>query len=158
MIHRILVAINDSAGAFSGAEVASDLGDQLDAKIALVHVLDPSLAMTPETGIDDRLLNPLRASAAELLRRARAKMPTKQLVEQIVVESLPGQGILDTASEWKADLLIIGADARGRVASLLLGSVADYLLRHSPCPVITVREKIVHPIMQYPVEQAVTNA
>jgi nucleotide-binding universal stress UspA family protein len=158
MIHRVLIAINDSAGAFAAAEVASDLGDQLDAKVALVHVIDPSLAMTPETGVNIRLLQPLRESAAALLQRARQRMPTKQAVEQIIVESLPAQGILETAHDWKADLLFIGADARGRVASLLLGSVADDLLRHSPCPVITVREKIVHPVMQYPVAKAAANA
>jgi nucleotide-binding universal stress UspA family protein len=157
MINRILVAINDSAGARSAAKLASDIADQLGAKLALVHVLDPSLAMTPETGFDNRLLEPLRASAADLLRRARDRMPTKQNVEQIIVESLPAQGVLDTADDWKADVLIIGADARGRVASLLLGSIADHLLRHARCPVITVREKIAHPVLQYPVEQTSLN-
>lgn len=158
MIHRILIAINDSPGAFSAAEVGSELGDQLDAKVGIVHVLDPSLAMTPETGIDNRLLEPLRSGAAKLLRRARERVPTKQRVEQIVVESLPAQGILDTVKDFQADLLIIGADARGRVASLLIGSVADYVLRHASCPVITVREKVVHPVMQYPVQQTIANA
>jgi nucleotide-binding universal stress UspA family protein len=157
MFHRILIAVNDSAAAIAAAEVASDLAQQLDARLAILHVIDPSAAMGPEVGINQDLLKSMRTLATSLLRRVRARMATKQKVEQIILEDEPAQGILQTAENWQADLLVIGADARGRIATLLLGSVADTVLRHSRCPVITVRERITAAIAEQPGERFATH-
>ncbi|HTL31028.1 MAG TPA: universal stress protein [Tepidisphaeraceae bacterium] len=158
MIKRILIAVDDSAGAAAAAKVGSELAGDVDGTLALLHVINPGEALVPEVGIDPRILKSQRALASALLSRIRARMETKLKVEQFIIECEPVQGILETAREWDADLLVIGADARGRVASLFLGSVADSVLRRAPCPVITVREQITRPAVGFPLSHVATDA
>jgi nucleotide-binding universal stress UspA family protein len=46
---------------------------------------------------------------------------------------------LDYVSEVKGDLLVVGSHGHGFVAHMLLGSVAERVIRQAPCPVLTVR-------------------
>jgi nucleotide-binding universal stress UspA family protein len=52
---------------------------------------------------------------------------------------LPSHRIVETAREERADLVIMGPHGRG-VSRLLLGSVAERVIRSAPCPVLTVRK------------------
>jgi nucleotide-binding universal stress UspA family protein len=55
-------------------------------------------------------------------------------------DSDPRHGIVDEARAWKADLIVIGSHGRHGLDRLLLGSVAEGVLRHAPCSVEVVRE------------------
>jgi nucleotide-binding universal stress UspA family protein len=52
---------------------------------------------------------------------------------------LIGDGILSAAREWSADVIVIGTHGRGGVVRLVMGSTADAVVRHAPCPVMIVR-------------------
>jgi nucleotide-binding universal stress UspA family protein len=52
----------------------------------------------------------------------------------------PRHGIVDEARRWKADLIVMGSHGRSGFDRLLLGSVAEGVLRHAPCSVEIVRE------------------
>ena len=54
----------------------------------------------------------------------------------------PRHGIIDEARHWKADLIVMGSHGRHGVDRLLLGSVAEGVLRHAPCSVQIVREPL----------------
>ena len=56
-----------------------------------------------------------------------------------VVEGSPAQSILEVAERDKSDLIVIGTHGRSGLGHLLLGSVAEKVLRRAPCPVLTVR-------------------
>ena len=51
---------------------------------------------------------------------------------------MPGQ-VLSAADAHNAELIVMGTHGRGGVKRLVLGSVADYVVRHASCPVVTVR-------------------
>jgi nucleotide-binding universal stress UspA family protein len=59
--------------------------------------------------------------------------------EPRVVESDIRNGILDTAAEWKPDLIVLGSHGRRGLAKFLLGSVADAVARHASCSVLIAR-------------------
>jgi nucleotide-binding universal stress UspA family protein len=56
-----------------------------------------------------------------------------------VVEGVPGPAIVDTARRRGCDLIMMSTHGRSGVGRALLGSVADYVVRHSPIPVLLVR-------------------
>ena len=51
-----------------------------------------------------------------------------------------GAAVCERAAEVGSDLIVLGTHGRGPVARALLGSVADHVVRHAPCPVVTLRE------------------
>jgi nucleotide-binding universal stress UspA family protein len=63
-------------------------------------------------------------------------LPTKPVV---ITSSAPALAIVDYAADAHIDLIVVGTHGRGAVAHLLLGSVAERVVRTAPCPVLTVR-------------------
>lgn len=56
-------------------------------------------------------------------------------------EAFPKNEIINTAKEWEADLIVMGTHGRTGLTSLLLGSVAEYVIRHSNILVMVVHTK-----------------
>ncbi len=71
--------------------------------------------------------------AADILRRAGFKVKTRVIDEEI------RNGILGTAEEWDADLIVLGSHGKRGFQKFLLGSVAESVARHAPCSVLIVR-------------------
>lgn len=78
--------------------------------------------------------------AKEILENVRQKGEEMNLdVETLVVEGNPGEMILDVAEERNIDIIVIGTVGKTGVERFLLGSVAERVTRHAPCPVLVVR-------------------
>jgi nucleotide-binding universal stress UspA family protein len=59
--------------------------------------------------------------------------------EAVVVGGNPGDAIVDYAQEHGSDLIVVGSHGHTGLRHLLMGSVAEYVFRHAPCPVLMVR-------------------
>jgi len=75
-----------------------------------------------------------RSQLDECLARAHAKA-SRTLV---ITSRSPARAIVDYANSEKIDLFVVGTEGRGGVSRLLLGSVAERVVRTAPCPVLTV--------------------
>ena len=140
MFQRILVAIDGSPVASHAVDVAVQLGEQLGARMAVLHVVDDSRAYALELAVlDSRLLTGLRRDGVAFLDAACKRIPAETKVERLLLEGDPSELIVSAARDWHADVIVIGNDSRGRLAHFLLGSTADSVIRHGPCPVLTVR-------------------
>jgi nucleotide-binding universal stress UspA family protein len=92
--------------------------------------------LTPEDAETEAREDRVAADAA-LAGTARAL--GAQPIEQRVIEGEPGIAICREAGELGVDLVVVGASERGAIGRALLGSVSDYVVHHSPCPVLVVR-------------------
>jgi nucleotide-binding universal stress UspA family protein len=63
-------------------------------------------------------------------------VPTQSLV---ITSDAPAVAIVDYAARGKIDLIVTGTHGRGGVAHMVMGSVAERIVRTAPCPVLTVR-------------------
>jgi nucleotide-binding universal stress UspA family protein len=81
------------------------------------------------------------AAAEKVLDRARGAAAAKGAtpIEAEPASGDPAREIIAEAENRNADLIIVGSRGHGRLAGLLLGSVAQKLLSHAPCPVLVVR-------------------
>ena len=76
------------------------------------------------------------------LARIRAQLSHAGTVaEFILLEGPAAENILEKAEEISADLIVIGAHRHGRLYHFLFGDTGNEIMRHAPCPVLTVREK-----------------
>ena len=138
---RILIAVDESAFAAHAADVGIELAKSLKAEIAFIHAVDPSVARAaPEIGVPAEKLIAMEEQEAKNLvsafrERARASPAALAFVEM----GKPATKIVEGAKGWAADLIVIGSHGRGGVERLLLGSVAESVVRQAYCPVLVVR-------------------
>jgi len=86
-----------------------------------------------------------QAVARELEDFTRAVDADGLVVATQVVERNPVDAIVETAERWPADLIVVGTHGRTGVERLMLGSVAEKVLRKTSCPVLTVPRRVVTP-------------
>ena len=138
---RILVPTDFSDYATKATRVALDLAQRYDATITLVHIDDPLLFGFPDG-------YPAPAEARRLLQeelqqqlaaaKADAELVKPGGVETRLIEGLPATALCEFARSG-FDLIVMGTHGRSGIARVLLGSVAERVVRHAPCPVLTIR-------------------
>lgn len=138
---RILCPTDFSEVSVRAETYAAALARHYDATLHLLHVDPPLPLMAPygEVPVDIRLFEEQRAQAEADLAAAKARA---QAAGATVETSLRGghaaREVLEVAREQAADLVVLGTHGRGGVEHLLLGSVAEKVLRKARCPVLVV--------------------
>jgi len=136
-ISRILVATDFSDQASKALEWARSFADAFGAKLVLLHVIDIfTLAETGWAMAGTDLLHLLREQAHKCMGELKALIPDAQTV---VREASPRPVIVEAALELDCQMIIMGTHGRSGLTHLLLGSVAEYVVRNSKVPVLTVR-------------------
>lgn len=144
LARTILVATDFSEHAEHALEYAARLAAQLDATIHLVHTITVPAMGISEMGvayhsmmIESQTLKAQRALDDLVARyRDRASFAPPRL------EIGDARDVIDRVAEQiGADLIVMGTHGRRGVRRMLLGSVAESVVRSAPCPVLTIRPK-----------------
>lgn len=113
------------------------------ARLVVLHVVPPPPAFAAE-GIVPPLTGEVRAEAEDHLRRLR--LPHADVrAERHLGEGDAATEILRVAREVGADLVVLGTHGRTGVRRLLMGSMAEQVVRRADCPVVTVTSPVVLP-------------
>lgn len=140
-IRRILCPTDFSDFSRRALAHAVALGRWYEADVTLAHVVPfvPSTATFPP-GVSPLTLEPIdRERILEELSCFAAPVAAAGLRSDVVVRDGNAAGeILDLAKTLPADLVVMGTHGRGGFERLVLGSVAEKVLRKAPCPVLTV--------------------
>ncbi len=146
-LQQILVPTDLSPASTRVLAEAQEFATTFGASIDLLYVWSAPTLVAPESvitgvGINEQpLLDWVRASANEQL----AKFETDARRAGIAVRSAlcetgdPATTILERAASGKYDLLVMGTHGRTGLSHMLMGSVAEKVVRRAPCPVLTVR-------------------
>ncbi|HSI35053.1 MAG: universal stress protein [Phycisphaerae bacterium] len=136
---NIVVGVDDAAPSSWALSVAAGLAAALDARLTLVHVFVPPVAGISEIPLPvDEICERLRSESAALLADARRKVPPEIQVETVIRQGSPALEIDEVARRTAADFVVVGTHGRGRLATFVLGSTAEAVIRRAPCPVIVV--------------------
>jgi nucleotide-binding universal stress UspA family protein len=147
-VQRILVPVDFSEGSRRALEYAADLARRYGATIDVLHVWDVPTYLPADTLVSSG------SQAWELTRLAQstAEANLEKFVAEAAEEGIPiartraepgvpSQVIADAAKNDDYDLIVMGTQGRTGLPRVLLGSVAERVVRHATCPVLTVREK-----------------
>lgn len=139
---KVLIAVDNEPVAAHAADVGVELACSLAADVALIHVIDAVPAYGADTGISpSELAAKAEQEGKTLMAGFRERLPLQPSALEFVVSGSPSDEIVKAAKEWPADLIVIGSHGRGGVQRALLGSVAEGVMRHAPCPVLAIRAK-----------------
>lgn len=150
-IREILVPTDFSEHANVALEYAIRFAERLGASLTLLQVVAPPV-QSPEANTafpSAELLNQLSLAAMEDLARFCEQEGLKfPVASQAVVRvGEPCALIEETAAELHVDLIILGTHGRTGLAHVLLGSLAERVMRGAPCPVLVVQAQ--HPVPSF---------
>jgi nucleotide-binding universal stress UspA family protein len=154
-IRTILIPVDFSTAADVALRGGLELARQFGARVHVLYVYDPpwakNLAYVPPPA---HLTEELRCRAEQRLARevAAHHEPSLEVCADVRVGD-PYAEILLYAIDARADLIVMGTHSRHSIGRLLLGNVAQKVLRHAPCPILAVHEERAD---QKPVNQGAT--
>jgi universal stress protein A len=145
-ITRILVPVDFSPYAEHAFHYATTLAQRLGATLTLLHVVENPLVTgawaadigyVPNVG---ELLEGVMASAEQQLVTLKQSAAALGLaVGTTVASGRPSHAIVEHAKCGGFDLIIMGTHGRTGIAHMVMGSVAEQVVRTAPCPVLTLR-------------------
>ncbi|MBF2064844.1 MAG: universal stress protein [Calothrix sp. C42_A2020_038] len=160
MFGKIIVAIDNSEISDLVFDKAVSLAKAAAAHLMLLNVISPSdeeypypIYIYPNTVVPSLHEETLKEYMGqwEELKQERINFLSKRCQQAIdlginteYTQSFgsPGRIICEIASNWNADLIIVGRRGRTGLSELFLGSVSNYVLHHAPCSVLTIQQPI----------------
>jgi nucleotide-binding universal stress UspA family protein len=139
-IHTILHPTDFSPRSEHAFQLACTLARDHGARLLVLHVIDQPIAAYGGVMTAPPAPPPVeeRKSAQEQMRRMCASEP-KLLIEHRLQDGDPARWILQIATDCKCDLIVMGTHGRTGLRRLLMGSVAEQVLRNAACPVLTLK-------------------
>lgn len=151
-ISRILIGIDDSKYAEYATSYGFDLAKNFNAHVGLVHIVEPAISPDTGSGADNLMGMPLptadyndvtvmeiqREHADNIIHQTVAKYGKGVEITHFNEFGSTSDGILNCSEEFKADLIVIGTHSRSGIDRLLMGSVAETVIRNAKVPVLVV--------------------
>jgi nucleotide-binding universal stress UspA family protein len=143
---NILLAIDGSKYSDSTVQALASQIRRDNAEVLVLEVVEPRIYSTPPqmaAGYEPELAEIMKQQFKEAQqtvdRAAKALREAGFSAQARVIEAEPRTGILDLASEWHADLIVLGSHGRRGLQRFMLGSVAESVARGAYCSVMIVR-------------------
>jgi universal stress protein A len=147
-IRKILVPTDFSAPSRAALEYAAELAPALGASIDVLHVWELPVfvppSMLPDAGVADlSVIDIYRKGAESQLEQFVAEAKEQGVAVRAAFAELgpPSQTIAEFANRREYDLIVIGTHGRTGLAHVVIGSVAERVVRYAHCPVLAVRAK-----------------
>jgi universal stress protein A len=131
---KILCPVDFDKNSLFVLRLASELAQERKAKLRLLHVV--AMPPGPEVALPFGRMED--AARTKLERLARQRLGGKASYEVNVMMGDPGIEILQAAKRWAPNLIVMATHGRKGLRHLVLGSVAEHVVRAAPCPVLTV--------------------
>lgn len=134
----MIIATDLSDPASAAIEEGGKLARRLGSRVVLTHVLENKLPMF----LSKKEVAEIQARHGEHAAESLARCAEEDLegveTETVVVDGEPHDAIVQLARDRGADLVVVGMHGHGFLRHSLVGSVAERVLRHAPCPVLIV--------------------
>ena len=146
-IKRIMIPVDFSDDSLKALAYARDFAKPFGAELCVLYVVEPIYYATPADMYATSpniamLIDEQRRIGAQQLTRINADLKKKGArVRTLQKTGSAAQCIVDTAKSLKADLVVMGTHGRTGLAHMLMGSVAEKVVRTAACPVLTVRRE-----------------
>ena len=143
-VQHILVPTDFSEYADYALDYAIELAQKLQARLTLLHIIDTMPLGVVEEGsmLPPSYWQELEANLGQSMEASLNRLNDVGLQgEPIIVHGVPFQSILDTAESRDVDLIVMGTHGRTGLTHVLMGSVAERVVRMAPCPVLVTRGK-----------------
>ena len=149
-IQKILIAIDESKYSENAAGYGFELAHTYKAQVGLVNIVEPILYPPTEsdgiigmpfvvnTADDAELIRVQSESSENIIQRTIKTFGAGLTVTQFTDYGTTADGIIRCSKEFGADLIVLGTHSRTGIDRLLMGSIAEDVVRHSDVPVLVI--------------------
>jgi nucleotide-binding universal stress UspA family protein len=142
IFNRILIAVDDSPYSDNAAKAGFELAKNMSAKVALVYAVDVVVPVPGydlfDVGTDMEIATAENETAGKVMEKIVINYADENMVIQFKPLGSPKEEILSMSRKWNADLIVMGTHHRIGLEHFILGSVAEYVMKHSAIPVLVV--------------------
>jgi nucleotide-binding universal stress UspA family protein len=145
MYNRILIALDGSDTASRALDVALDLAVEHGAQVLPLYVIDVPVIAYDVPGFDPSIIrDAFEEEGKRIACDASARIAKRSVTgtPRVVEVAPPGEDVAhrinEMANEWRADLIVMGTHGRRGFRRMVLGSVAERVLRGAACPVLMI--------------------
>jgi nucleotide-binding universal stress UspA family protein len=142
-LKKILIPTDFSEPSDSAVKYARAFAEQFGAELHLLHVIEDPFLYAPTSEayvVPPHLLEEIQTAARDRLDRVLEPNERARFRAVMALKNgSPFVEIVRYARDQDVDLIVMGTHGRGPIAHMLLGSVAEKVVRKAPCPVLTVR-------------------
>lgn len=131
--HTVIVALRDKQSLESLLDLACRMANTMNASILAVHVVEVPVTLDLSAESDE-LDSAGKAVLDEAQRQAHKSFGL--ISTELIRARHIGKAIVDEAKQHRSDLLVVGYCHKSPISEVLLGSTAQYVMRHAPCRVI----------------------
>lgn len=142
-LQRILLPIDFSPYSMEAVRYACGIADRFDSELHLLHVLESRSSLTPLFGggfAVGLITKESREATEEALKNVLdANWAKEKRVTYATADGPPFLEIISYARKHDIDLIVMSTHGRSAIAQMLMGSVAENVVRKAPCPTLTIR-------------------
>lgn len=145
-LDKIVLATDFSPASEQATAYAQALAKKFASHITVTHVVDLSVATRSEEAVVGFPIDRMRHDSAENMERTINELTEQGLQAQCRTEEAhtPARAVVRVTEELKANLLILGTNARRGLERAILGSFAEAAIHHARCPVLTIGPSVPH--------------
>jgi nucleotide-binding universal stress UspA family protein len=149
-IQKILIAVDDSKYSENAAAYGFELAHVYKAHVGLVNIVEPLVAPSSGTDLltgtqfesslasDPEFINIQKEASENIIGRTIKTFAGDLQVTQFTDYGSTADGIISCGKEFGADLIVLGTHSRSGIDRLLMGSIAEHVVRHADVPVLVV--------------------
>lgn len=136
MMHKILVPTDGSPYSLKAAEYAAKLASELSSKVSILHVSEyhPRVRARELVEEEEKTGLDILSKTKDVFDKARVQVEVLKLKF-----GHPADVICSVAEREQFDFIVLGEKGAHEIGRFMLGSVADRVAHHAPCPVLIVR-------------------
>jgi len=152
-LNTVLVAFDFGETSQKALVYGRNLTRAFGGRLHVLHVADV-IATSASQFYPDHPGDPEMRAEALALKQLRAVVPEREATLAVRISASPANAIVEYARSVHADAIVVGTHGRTGVSRLLMGSVAEHVVRHAPCPVLAVRRNEHEFVLPEPVSVA----
>lgn len=144
-VKNILVPIDFSTSSYQVFELGHCLAKQNGANLHLIHVIDPIYYQEQQQRKSDlEFIHKIRfENAKEELRKFKFEVPHSEVeITEVLIEGIPHKEILNYSRQNDIDMIVIASHGWTNLSHMLMGSIADKIMRQADVPVICVKSNV----------------
>ena len=152
-INNVLVAIDFGETSQKVLAYGQNLRRAFGGRLHVLHVADV-IPTTASQFYPEHAGDPEMRAESLALKHLRALVPGEEATLAVRISGSPALAIVEHARSIHAGVIVVGTHGRAGMSRLLMGSVAEHVVRHAPCPVLVVRRNEHEFILPDPVTAA----